>query len=1430
MSNDNDSELPTPDGQADNEGAPQDSRQDASDHAAAPPEPEGGSSPTEVTEGAETSGDQDGPEAVAEAPHAVRQAASRQRAKKVDVGSSARPIDVDRVIVRKARAVFIPPAHYLEKVDTVTPEQRIWVVSGSLQSGKFTTALHLGLALLQQGRPLDRTLYEPNKAEAGRRRPEEYARGIRLLRQRLVDRRAGGEGMLEDAAIAELGALEARLLDNLNNLEDENIRADRYRTLAELSRRSFELFNISFPDLCRWTEPTGNGANVTSPAQALPRVKILRQYGNDSLALLDMLQESQLEAHSIYIIEQAFEAGVTLSEFTPTFRESLASKNCYLILTTELTEHLLRDRNIPYISTRFPHDGEKLHVFLRAVLVSHLDYYSTVEAVSEHVREQVEKVSDKILREALRQPFTIDMFCARLREIPADADPKEIAKLADEVGRIDREATRTWFNDLTENVRLYALLVYLFSGVDRYTLDDLYTVATRRLRQDGVVGLRDPREAGLGDIRDQVRAHITEANTVQFNNLALVEEVRRQVANYHHILWSLCEVVFFDLIQQNSATAAARFRQSLGAAIGRLGVYHLLKLRPLLDALAAHDSGGVAATAGYILDGLVRTEPSLCIWVAEWIEHSARSQDPDRMWTACAATWRAYDSVAELAAGDEAASHTQLATDALVKLRESLTEVASYPDRFHEGVRSRAAQRATEEAYAAFPDPSTEDAAAQAQIEAARQAFRETILQAQMQQWVAALVQAVHHALGQIARQHGDTVVTLIESWLQDPPESNQHVVGELAVGQLFSDTVVGQGQRTIRLIVERHEPLLRLVAPMLGADADAIRELLSVLRHWIHQEEWAPRVLQALLDTAARVSPAHRLRLIDLVAEEWADEGMAVAAVAQRVVARARHIDGVPADVPASTGALILVDSTRPARRQRMIGARLARHVSLDLAAVSPAALGALGFAQSLGSSDEQSPRAVLAPTETPRLATPVVEALADHEQILVLLLTWGKIIDLDDLHEGPWAEHVLVGALAHNPALPEGVAHITLTDWRSLRQAATSISSTATTQMVRALACRDAASWWRRVGPWLGLESPDLHEIDRKLVQWLTNLRDRSVTPPEDPLRAIIATCCWFATADTAACVDRLTQWLLSDDDSAHLAGGAAARALFYLFGSVPHVPPLNSHEALLKLVVPIAAHGWPSAHAVLFAARRWVRERSWLERLIDPPDGTAAEILRLIDALSGEDRRQLTRLLESWDASLSGDDPDSTPSNVKRLREQLALRIALGSGRPLPPLTAGQRYGVVVVDTSIARRPLRRSMAQVASAAVQEIRKKYSDGSTQLLLFRLGQQTPLAGPTERPAVDLIAPPDIALPPRLLGPLLSRLPAEQVRFVVLISPVPAHDEEDWYELPWAERLHIYREAGEEALPVGVIPTQTTTRLAGVAIAEYLETRALHR
>lgn len=1383
-------------------------------------------------EGAAPSGEADAKPAP-EAPHGIRAAASGQRAKKTDSGAIQLPVDVQLTVVQKARAVFVPSVHYLLQIDTFTSDQRIWIVTGRPQSGKFTCALHLGLALLRQGRPLNRDLYGSQGGSGAERRPEDYAHGIRLLRQRITDRMGARERILEQDALTELATLEARLFDNLNSMQqssdNENLRSDRYQVLAQLNARSIDLFSMNFYDLCRWSETQDTALERAPFLQSLPAVKIIRRGLRDGFSLPDLLQEQNIERQTIYILERAFEQGMHQSELSGVLQASLSSKDSYLIITTELTEQSLSTLSLPRISTRFAGAAAEFQTFLRNVLGSHLDYYEAIDGLPENLRLKVEGASDQILLNALRQPFTIDMFCARLRGLPPDANIEAISKLADQVGRIDYEATRSWFRALSENDRLYALLAYLFTGVERYLLDDLYTLSVQYLRKDGVERLFDPRGLGLGDIRDHVRAHVTESNTIQFNNPALEEEVRRQVGNYHHILWSLCEHVFAPFIVEFRASSYGALRQSLGASIGRMGVYHLVKLEPLLDGLAAHESGGVAATAGYILDALVRTDPARCGWSVERLERWSRSQDPDLMWAASAAVWRIYDAVADIAHSDDATSPTvRLAADALERLRAILTELASHPDRFRDEARARATRQAEEVVRGAISDAPEGNQTEQTRTEAGRQRMQQELVRVQIQQWTAMLVEGVSYALLQLSRKHAVDIITLLSQWLQEPPNSNQHVVGELAVQHLFAETIAAreQGSSAGRLILDRHEPLLGLVGPMLGADTDTLRDILQTLRHWINQTGWDERVQRALVGTIAQAKDADRIRLVELITDEWVGPDEAVSRIAHSLVARARMIDGFPVDVYDGNPTLVLVDSTRPARRQRDIGARLARLVAIELAAITPTTIGALGFAQPrIEQVGVTSTSSILAPTLASRLLVPVLERCTGPKTPLALALTWGPILDVEDCLDGPWAKRLLVAELSPQQDLLQGIDCVQVSQGASLRTAADQFIDKALIRLFQGFAARDASAWWVRIGPLLHLESPDLDAIDACIDRWTADLDAPPRGSATDPLRAVVTTMCWMATANLPACVERLIRWMASEDARHQLVGKAVGRAMFYLFGSMSPAPMVDTHSELLQLVAPLSKQGWASVRAILFAARRWARAQSWAERLISPPDGESAEILRLVDALSADDRSQLTQFLTTWVHPLEGDDPDATPARITRLAEQIKLRLVLGTRKPLPSLVEGQSYGILMVDTSVSRAPQRRILAQIASLAVREIRRRY--GSTvQLLTYRLGQDYPLAGPSEQPGAAVIAPHDGAFPPRLLGPILDRLTPDQVRFVVLLSTAPAHDEEDWYETSWANHIHVYNHTNRSVQPFKAIPPQSTVKNGAEAIAEYLATQ----
>lgn len=1367
----------------------------------------------------------------AEATSNIRAATKGQHAEKNDDDDLSPFIDVQLNVVKKTRAVFVPSIDYLQHLDTLTENQRVWVVAGSPQSGKFTCALHLGLALLRQGRPLDRDLYRHTSGTHQDRRLDEYAQGIRLLRQRITDRKSVSEGMLEEDELELLLILEGPLFDNLSTVQrggdNENLRSDRYRMLGDLNILSLKYFSMNFHDVCRWTESQDASVDEATILRSLPVVKIFRRDTRTGRTLLDILQGQSLAEPTIYITERAFENGVSQSELSSDLQAHLESKNSYLILTTERTEQALSTLSVPRISTRFTGTRDEVQncsqVFLRAVLRSNLEYYVAKDGLPEDLRLKAEDMSDQVLRDVLGHPFTIDIFCMHLRSLPDNASAEAIAELADQVGKLDREATRSWFRNLSENERLYALLVYLFDGVERYLVDELYTMSVRYLRQDGVGEFRDPRAMGLSDIRDHVRAHLNEMNTIQFNNPALVEEARRQVDNYHHILWSLCEHVFRPLIDVYRASRFGPFRQSLGAAIGRMGVYHREKLVPLLDGLAAHESGGVAATAGYILDTVVRTKPELCGWAAGRIRSWAYSQVPDPMWAAAAAIWRVYDGIAEIASSDdETSATTRSAADALESLRQSLNKLATNPDQFREDVIKQVVHDATEAAEKAI-DQLPENQRSQSQVEDVHLAVQLT-LAVQLQQWIAMIVDGVHYALLQLSRKHAADIVTLVSDWLHGSPTDKQHVVGELAVQRLIMDTITQNAEQseTARLIIERHQPLLDLVEPMLSADRETIQDILRTLRYWVQQDGWDQRVHKALLITVARATNEYRAQLADLIAEEWAGGDATIDRIAHSVVARARLLDGVPVDVYSGDQGVILVDSTHPARRRGGMGTRLARLVDINLAAMIPIVTRALGFVQPRPKlTDGASPAATLAPISTPRLMVPVLERCLDSESLLVLVLTWGPILDLEDTYDGPWSAKLLIGALGTTPELPEAINRVVVPLRFDQQATVNQVVEAARVHVIRHLAKRDAATWWQQVSPLLQLETPDLALTDEQLEAWIADLEQPYMDPSADPLRALIATTCWLATADLEQCVKRLTAWIARDDACSQQAGLATARALLYLFGSADPVPHVETHSALLQLVMAQRGQGWASARAFLYAAQRWGRVQAWVDRMLSPPDGSPSEILQFVDALSTEDRTRFTQELATWSQAPAGED-ELTTTQVAYLAEQIKLRIALGIRASLPALGNGEFYGILVVDTSTTRLAIRSTLAQTASLAVRQLRWRYG-ASIQTLIYRMGQDYPLAGPTEQPKAEVIAPVDGGAPPRLIGPLLDRLPPDHVRFVVLLTAQPSHDLEDWYESAWCPLIHVYTPARQVMPALGAIPFQANTKAGGEAIVEYL-------
>lgn len=1343
----------------------------------------------------------------------LRAAVGMPHSGKRDEAPTALAVTVDAAVVRKVRAVFVPPIHYFEQRGAITPDRRLWVVTGRAHSGRFTCALYLGLSLSGHGRPLDPELYGHQEGAFAQRHPHEvYAPGIALLREILEGRAGAGAPIERDELLDELYNLDAQLADILRQPhEDENLRAARYRVLARLNRHAFDLYGISFWALCRRSSLSGS----REPPRPLPPVKLILPEALGASTLLDLILAEGPAPGGIYICERAFEHGVGRDDLDAALLALLADAGCYLVLTTTWPEQTLEDLGLHYLSTRFPRDNPAGGPFLQAVCDSHLDYYGILDQHPAALRDQVDQVAGELLQATLHRPSAIDLFCIGLRGLPPEARREAIVRLAYDVGDSEPEAARLWFGDLTANERLYTLLVYVFAGAEQDLIDELYAQATRQLRQEGLEGLHDPRARGMAELRDRTRVHITAAGSIQFNNSALTEEVLRQTASYAPLLWSLCEQIILPMITQQSERWAALSRQTLGIAIGRIGAHQQRKLTPLLTTLAAHQVSGIAATAGHVLDGLVYADPGRLGWVAEQIWIWACSQDPDSMWTASAAIWRVYPTIAGMAGADPGSSQARQASAALVKLRASLTELATYPNRFHEAARRQAEQQAERETHHSARRHEGASSAAQSQNDAVRRRRR---LQNQLRQMEIEQIDAVVYALVQIARYAVADGVALARSWLEAPPTSRQHFVGELAVQRLIGAPVSTQAGRPPRLTVERHLPLLELIAPALGADRSVLRELLAALHQWTLANGWDRRVHRALLQAVAQVSFTERQWLVKLLGELWAGAEAPVAAIASSVIARARLIDGLAVEVSGGDPVVMLLDSSYGARRERARRDHIARLTATELAAAAPVIHGVLG---------RSTWRAAAVPAESdhaPLLAVPVLEALGAPHGSIVILIAAGPILDLEDLGQSPWAGRVLLASLDASgltPAIPDGVARLELSPAQRPDQVAALLVEAALRQLAQSLASRDAGAWWRKVGPDLGLEIAGRAAAGSRLEALVTALDEPPAAPQIDPLRQIITAFCWQSAVHLPSCVDILLAWLANDDERHRMAGGAAARALFYLYGSAAPPPPVASHAALLRLAAPLAHQGRASALAVLFAARRWASNRQWARRLVSSPDSDPAELFQMIAGLSPTERRQLPPLLTEWSQPIAGEGAGPAPEHLVHLGESLMLHLGRGEGPGLPNLAAGQSYGLLVIDASARQQHL-----SVAHETATAIRAQFGD-EIQLLLFRLGQSQPLAELGEQ---HLGEPHDLFarhVPPRLLGPLLARAPLEQVRFVVLIGSTPAHDEEDWCGSAWADRTYLYRDDVAEGLPFDVIAPLRTAREGGEAIAARLARRA---
>jgi hypothetical protein len=1174
-------------------------------------------------------------------------------------------------------------------------------------------------------------------------------------------------------------------------------------------------------------EPAGN-----------PRLYL---YRDEQLGIVQLALAGGLEEGSVYIVEDAFAGQVREHDLMPPRLEpletALDTSRSYLVLTSDSWpgESVLRVQKIEAAASD-----------LDEVFRKHLLFYegsggaaSLPAAAAKLAREvwlEVEGLQG--LKDFLVEPNQIDQFCHRLGLLQRTPDPdrEALLALAGQIGAQRREATRPWFNGLDLHEQLFVLFVALLGGLGRRTLFELYAGAVEQLRRDRLPDLPDLGSIGQEELLEQARALDRVPRGVGFCARMYDKEVRHQIGNRHHLLWSLAPY----LVDRIERAGDGEVRRGLASALGHLGVDHRRELRGVLERLGDSGERSVATAAGFALCELDRRDSGSWPWIADLLESWASSGNPRLMWAAGAAGWRVYGILGQ-AAGPAASAADEREGRLLEQRRERLLTILG---QLACGA-SRLGPAAKNQAWLEARKGSRDDREARQRAEA------------RLRAWATGAFRSAVFAVVKIAAVDPARVVSTLGQWLAADRAPGLRRLAQAVSRKLF-EAAGGAGSKTLP---QRRPELLELVTPLaLSArdDAEAVRAMLGALARRLALPDEADGIASSLGRAANRLaSPAAAESFRALLVQEWLEGGSPAARrLARALIGRLRALEGIVAERAEDGRALLLVDASAAALADRR-GAAATLRLWRALRLWFDTTVGRLGSRTLLAEAGATpDPAALRAGRSRPRLLLPAMEAHGRQPLALVVVLTWGGVADLDDARDQPWARRLVIvstvaggaglspwAAVALDPGAPEAaVAEV------ELRIQQLRLQSLAAADARRAppglladaaakgpLAAKDAkaaktvgnagnaegagnaenaesagnagnAETAERAG---NAESAETAEsagnagtvekaesagIAELLGKWIEDL-DRSLPSEEDDLAGrILRAARWLMEEDLGLCCRLVCSWLEAKSGGVLAPRmGAAAGLLVARLLALRPLPPPQERAEVLELCRHLAALGGRGVKAALAAARHWLGDPGWAAVLAGDLAGDSGELARWIEVLPAGQEEACSQALAGWS---SGD--RFAAGTAGKLRRLLALRAAGMAPRGAGGAGDGGRCALVVVDPAYGN---------PAGAHLLELARRLmgaAGGAVPLVFGRLGHSLPLAAGTGAARLETLRADDRAARPRLLGPLLDAFSPAQVSRVLLLIGAEALDLDDLAASSWAARLAWHGPPGMPA-PKGI-------------------------
>lgn len=1147
----------------------------------------------------------------------------------------------------------------------------------------------------------------------------------------------------------------------------------------------------------------------------------------ETRSLLDFVdylakEENKDKKPTVYILRNGFRSGIDLQELNddaPQLERVLLELQSYLIITTDdFAEDRLTTGSFSAFHAAIGRDQ------IGQVFDKHLERYSkpAVERsyLTHPLRELVkgEALRDRLIR-ILERPASVDRFFDKLTGLDIrgeSEDERKVEELAKRISTLEYEPARAWFQKLRPNARLFALIGYLFDGFDRLLLNKLFAEAVEFLREQGITNLRDAREFGLNDLLQQIHARENDSGLIEFEHASFRQEVGLQIENYYHQLWMLVPP-FLNLFKQDPFIRPEYWyeRAVVGSALARVGIYDKSALELKLSELANHDSGAVVAIAGSTLNELCRLAETYrrteyYVFALGILHRWVESKRPDLMWAVGAAAWRMYDTLVG-ATNSSDAIIAEPAQAALNELDNHLTRLAQIHDEFSIAWRKELEKNIRETA-----------SSNKMSLREQAQAYQLIIQERQLDN-----LNSIVHAIHQIFQNNPRRAIDLLKRWLSENADDNLKVAGVLAADRLFS---INQ-EENIRLSAERHLPMLELIGPFLRATEqfgnllEQARTMVRTLLAWINRggTEWIKPIHTELLRVVNRASREEHTLMRAVLSDIWLRSTSEEARViGQALVARSLVMDGEPLALPRQRAGLIVFDLARLGRHD-LAGPEAARHLFELLDPRVDVQATGLGLESiSIDSVSKMSDYQTLLwhyPHALPRLLYPVLEALNPNDYFFTLVLTWGAILDIDDVLETDWRDQLLIiTTTRHQLQIQVGTETKDLLH-RHLQQGwhrdvlhVQDVSRVIGNRLARSLATLSSIDWWTPLREYLVTYLPDLMPDEEPDPAAVAAALDELVSRideieyarhPRDVTRTIACGLIWMAKADFHRVVELINDWLCDTRGEVYpLMGSAGARLLFNLYAYSEPIPPLDPYGDFLRLLLPLAhnlvtQNDYDGVDAALKALRHWIRDPSWYERVLFSPNNDSIEIFQLIDECRPNFAKPLRSFLDELEKPMIHEGEEETPASVRSWINQLRVRLALGSDEPLPDLAECERYGLIIVDAGENSTSTRRFLASSGRLLLERIQNeaKKSNSTFRIvpLLYRMGQTFPvIQGIDEKIKDDQLFPVDLWPHPQLLMPLLEKSGADRAAFLFIMTTNELRDADDWLD-DWHAKTLVY-------------------------------------